>query len=416
VNRARGALAGARAALLLTVPPAREAVAAGWLVFTLATARWMDWGEPIRLHYTTDELQYEALARAAPGLPTEPVTAAAGQRLAPHWIVGVLCDASGIGLHTLYRLVALVVLAALALVVARLTASSGLPLWASAIALGLVMTNPYTCRLLVIAPAMLSDTILVLGSALALLGLVEANAVLAIVGAIVSVCGREGGLAVATGVCVWFALRRRAHAAFAAAAAPALIFAALKIIGSRASLPNPSASDFTVVGPLLHLSRHARELAEHTARVILASPVAVAVLVVALLLLSAGRRRVRRASPLAASLLLTVLLFLQPLAFNPAWVHENESRLASLGIVPLALAAALSWLEIRRQPSRLTIVVTLAAVAVSSLQHRYTWGATYETPARFVGIAVAAAVVVAALVVREWSMRSAVQQSSARPT
>src|SRR5712691_11765295 len=85
--------------------------AAGWIAFACATTRWMEWGEPIRRGYATDELQYESIARAAPGFPHTPVSAAASQRFVGHWIVGVVADATHLGLHTLYRVIVFACLA-----------------------------------------------------------------------------------------------------------------------------------------------------------------------------------------------------------------------------------------------------------------------------------------------------------------
>src|SRR5713101_498503 len=168
--------------------------AAGWIAFACATTRWMEWGEPIRRGYATDELQYESIARAAPGFPHAPVSAAASQRFAAQWVVGVIDDATHIGLHTLYRVTALACLAAIAFVVIRLVLASELPEAAGVVALGLVITNPYAWRLLLIAPAMLSDGLLVLGVAVALLGLLEERPWLAVAGCLIAVLGRETGL------------------------------------------------------------------------------------------------------------------------------------------------------------------------------------------------------------------------------
>ena len=255
---------------------ARLGIAAAWLGFACATTRWMEWGEPIRRGYATDELQYESLAHAAPGLPHVPVSAAAAQRLGAHWVVGILSDFGGVGLHTTYRVVAFTCLALIVIVLVRLTNAFRLPDWAAVMALGLVLTSPYTCRLLLIAPAMLSDALVVLGTAVALLGLAEERPWLAVGGCLLAVLGRETGLAVAVAVCGWLVVRRLLVPALAALLAPAAVFATIKVVGAQASLPNPSARAFTVVAPLLHLPGSARDLVDHFGRVILASPMAFA--------------------------------------------------------------------------------------------------------------------------------------------
>ena len=377
----------------------RLGVAAAWVAFSCATTRWMEWGEPIRRGYATDERQYEALARAAPGLAHAPVSAAAAQRFGPHWVVGVLADLTGLGLHTTYRIVAYACLAALAVVLARLTRACLLPDWAAAMALGLVLTNPYTFRLLLIAPAMLSDGLLVLGVAIALLGLVEERPWIAVWGCLLAVLGREGGLAVAVGVCAWLVARRHIAPAVASLVLPAAAFATIKAVGAQESLPNPPIGPFTVVSPVLHLPGSARELADHFGRVVLASPLSFAILLASIAVLVAERRLRLGMSPFGAALLLASLVVLQPAAFNPAWVQHNESRLAALGIVPLAIAAASACVQTGLRPSAAATAALMAAIAVSSLHHRYTWGSAYETPRIFVAVEAFSAAALAVYVV-----------------
>jgi hypothetical protein len=81
-----------------------------------------------------------------------------------------------------------------------------------------------------------------------------------------------------------------------------------------------------------------------------------------------------RDRPLAAALLLAALVVLQPVAFNPDWVQHNETRLAALGIVPLALAAAAAFARTPAAASRAAGLAAAVLIAVASLHHRYTWG------------------------------------------
>src|SRR5207249_9684362 len=106
-------------------------------------------------------------------------------------------------------------------------------------------------RLLLIAPAMLSDTLLVLGVGVALLGLVEERPWPAVGGCVLAVLGRETALPVAVGVAVWLLARHRRGAALLALVAPAGAFAAVKVVGEMFAAPDPSAHAFTVVSPLL---------------------------------------------------------------------------------------------------------------------------------------------------------------------
>jgi hypothetical protein len=358
----------------------------------------MEWGEPIRRGYATDELQYESIARAAPGFPQTPVSAAASQRFAAHWVVGVVADATHLGVHTVYRVTAFACLAAIAFVVIRLVLASRLPEAAGVVALGLVITNPYAWRLLLIAPAMLSDGLLVLGVGVALLGLIEEEPWLAVVGCLIAVLGRETGLIPAIGVCVSLAVRRHRWAAVSALALPVALFAVVKTLGERFSLPDPSASAFTVVSPLLHLPGTARELADHFGRVVLASPSGLAILAAGLVALRLRGRLRAAGTPLMAGLLLAALVVLQPAAFNPAWVQHNESRLAALGIVPLALAAAAAFASTRAVASRAATALVVAGIALASLHHRYTWGGIVESGRTFVAVEAVVAVALFVLV------------------
>jgi hypothetical protein len=360
----------------------------------------MEWGEPIRRNYATDELQYETIARAAPGLPDAHVSAAAAQRFAAHWLVGVIADVTHLGLHAVYRVAAAACIVVLAAVLVRLALAFELPEPAAVIALGLVLANPYTTRLLLIAPAMLSDELLVLGIALALLGLVEDRPWLAVAGCVVAVLGREMGLPVAVGAGVWLFVGHRRGAAALALMLPAVVFAGAKVVGEQFSQPDPSAGAFTVVSPLLRLPGTARALADHIGRVVLASPVSLALLGAALLALALrGSLRLGR-TPLTAALLLAALTVLQAVAFNPDWVQHNESRLAALGIVPLAFATAAALGATGAITSRPAVAVLVAGVALASLHHRYTWSGLVATPAAFVALEAVVAALLALLVLR----------------
>lgn len=373
--------------------------ALGWIAFTCATMRWLTWGVPIARHYATDELQYETIARAAPGLPDTKISAAASQRFVSHWLVGAAADVTGLGLHTVYRIATWLCLLAIAAVAVRLVVAFDLPLGAGVVALGLVITNPYAWRLPLIAPAMLSDTVLVLGIGIALLGLVENSPPLAIAGCVVAVLGREMGLAVMVVVCVWLLWRRRFAAAAAAFVVPAAAFGVVKLVGETFSFPDPSAAAFTVVSPILRLPGSARELADHFGRVAIAAPAALALVAAGILV----ARRVTR--PLELALVVAAVVFLQPAAFNPDWVQHNETRLAALAIVPLALAAAAAFALTAAARSRAVVGAAVVLVAVASLQHRYTWTGTFLSPKDFVALETAAALALAVLVL--WRGREA---------
>jgi len=103
---------------------------------------------------------------------------------------------------------------------------------------------------------------------------------------------------------------------------------------------------------------------------------------------------------LTAELLLAALTVLQALAFNPEWVQHNESRLAALGIVPLAFAAAAALGATSALASRPAAALFVAGVALASLHHRYTWSGLVASPAAFVALEAVVAAVLAILVLR----------------
>jgi hypothetical protein len=218
---------------------------------------------------------------------------------------------------------------------------------------------------------------------------------------------------VAAGVCAWLTSQHRRGPAVAALVLPAAVFGVVKAVGESFATPDPSASGFTIVSPILRLPGTARELADHFGRVLIAAPTALAILVAALVVLFRRRRRLAmHATPLAAALLLAALVFLQPAVFNPDWVLHNETRLAALAIVPLALAAAAAF---ARTPAAASSAVSISAamlVAVASLHHRYTVGGSFESPRVFVAVEAVCAVALVALIVARSRTRAGVHSSA----
>jgi hypothetical protein len=207
-------------------------------------------------------------------------------------------------------------------------------------------------------------------------------------------------------------LRHRRVPAVVALVLPAAVFGVVKAVGESFATPDPSASGFTVVSPILRLPGTARELADHFGRVLIAAPTALAILVAALVVLFRLRRLKVRATPLAAALLLAALVFLQPAVFNPDWVQHNETRLAALAIVPLALAAAAAF---ARTPAAASSAVSISAavlVGVASLHHRYTVGGSFESPRLFVAVEALAAVALVVLIVARSATRPGVHSSA----
>src|SRR3954471_5375053 len=104
---------------------------AGVLAFLLATNRWT-----APKVWSQDALSYGLMSRAAPGLPDGKVVGSAySGRWIPHYLVGLLSDATGAGLHTAYWIAGIAAVAALTAVVAVLLASLDLPPWLAVLVL-----------------------------------------------------------------------------------------------------------------------------------------------------------------------------------------------------------------------------------------------------------------------------------------
>jgi hypothetical protein len=163
---------------------------------------------------------------------------------------------------------------------------------------------------------------------------------------------------------------------------------------------------------MLRLPETGRELADHFGRVVIAAPTALAILIAALIVLARRKRVKLGATPLTAALLLGALVFLQPAVFNPDWVQHNETRLAALGIVPLAMAAGAAFAQTPAAASSAVGFIAVLLVAVASLHHRYTWGGLLESPRAFVAVEALASVALVALIVMQARTRPDVDSSA----
>ena len=71
----------------------RVAVAAAWLAAVWATTHWYSWQRTIDLLFGSDVVEYERVARASPGFPSEPLPSQHADRFVPHYLIGLLSDA-----------------------------------------------------------------------------------------------------------------------------------------------------------------------------------------------------------------------------------------------------------------------------------------------------------------------------------
>jgi hypothetical protein len=330
----------------------------------LLVQRWPPWEEGIRVQYAWDVRFYELIARAAPGFPETDMLRAYAQRFPSHWLVGALHDATDAPIRTLYRVATLACLALALVAVHRAVVGARAGLRGHALAVGAFAASAYPVHYLLAAPGMLSDAVFVLGLAMALLGLARGGLRLALAGLALAVLGRQTALPVALAAALWVVFApawrpRRAVAAAALIAVPAVLYAVLHVASDGFSRPRPAGiDDLTVIGFLTGVE----PFAEHVGLVVLGIAVPAA-------LVAGAWLRTRGRLPLGP-LLLAAAVVAQPLLLGPLANVSNEPRLAGLAAPALAVAAGALLADARL--SRAETLVCAAAIAVGGLHHRYT--------------------------------------------
>jgi hypothetical protein len=86
---------------------------------------------------------------------------------------------------------------------------------------------------------------------------------------------------------------------------------------------------------------------------------------------SLGARRWPREAFIAIAFAAAVAL--QPLVLAPDWTGRAALRLGALAIVPVAVAVAIVLRPHPRRVATPAVVVAVAAIALGSLRHAYTW-------------------------------------------
>jgi hypothetical protein len=348
----------------VTVRTTRLLVLLGWTAFAVAVQRWFSIADGIRLQFAADSGFYRAIARAAPGFVDEAVLRAYAQRFAPHWLVGVVADATGLSLEAVYRAATVLVLAGALLLLHATLVRIGLEARPYALAVGVLAASAYPLHYLLAAPGMLSDAVFVLGLTALLFGVVRGSLSLALVGIAVATLGRQTALPVGLAAAVWTAVdpawrTRRTVAAVSLVAVPVGLYAVLHLASDGFSAPRPADfDDLTVVGFFTSL----HSIAEHVGLVLLGIAVPAALVAGAWV-----RSRVLAVGPL----LVAAAIVAQPLLLGPLANRSNEPRLAALAVPALVVAAGLMLRGVRLGLAE-TLVVA-AAIAVAGLHHRYTW-------------------------------------------
>ena len=364
-----------------------------------ATNRWMSWDAGIRLLTARDVGSYEAIARAAPGLPSRDLPAHHAERFPVHWVTGALSDLSGVPLHTLYR-VLLVAAIAGTLVALHGVVNGRLAVGAYALVFAAFLLDPYVLRYELLVPGMLADATFVLAVGVTIFGLARRRPWAVLGGIALATAARETALPAALVVIAWIALApdwralpralrggvaggvavvaagiwavtRAVAGGFSAPALPGVHDASA--VASGYSLPAPSLStldDYTILGTLSAPGT----LAEHVARV--ATPLIMPAALVVAALVVARRMGVRPPVAFWASLAMAASIVAQPLLVSPAVLSNNETRLAALGVLPLVAALALLLERIgprlRERLQGRDLAGIGVVLAIGSLHHLYT--------------------------------------------
>ena len=383
-------------------------VACGWLGFVWATTHWYGWQQLIDQRYATDMAEYERVARAAPGLTGQPLPSQHADRFIPHYLVGLLSDLVHVGVRPVYYGCAIVLLLAIAALVAGAVSRLQLGRVEQALCIGALVANPYLFRYLAMAPAMLGDSVFVLGGAIALLGLLRTRGWLLVAGLTIATLGRSEAVVpllvlAPLGVALspdWRCrpLRPRGVVAVSALVVPIAVYGLVRVVDSSFSVADhPGFRGLTIFGSLASLPHGVGHLGLHLARTFVGIAGASGLLAGVLI----ARRRAR-ADPLPfgfwAALGAGIAVSIEAVLLNPDWLDGSEPLLASFGAAFLVVAAALA-LATRDPPAsaiaRVPAAVAIAGLVLTSLHHRYSEISPVGSPLGFALLASAGAAVVA---------------------
>jgi hypothetical protein len=335
-----------------------------------------------------DVLSYQAIAEAAPGLPHLALGSAYTQRFVPNYLVGLFVWSTGLGMHAGYRLVWALALVALVVAFARGLLAARTSQAVFVIAFALFACNPYSLRESILVPGSVEDLTFVVGLGVLMWGLLDRSFALVLLGSAVAILSRQSELVVAPVAAFWVlrgpgwreqedAVRRLR--AIAVLALTAVLYAGVDLLTwSFSTRFEPSFPHDTILPLLVPTGGHLSTLASHLGRCLIPLLVPAAVLLGALVTGRSRDRRARLPFEFYASLAIAAAVIVQPLGVSPAFpgFAHNEQRLVGIGLLPLAVAAAIA-LQCRtvareRLQDRFTFSLVLGALLVGSLHHIFT--------------------------------------------
>lgn len=358
---------------------------AGLLAFLAATNRWMSWVAGYRLLLAHDEIDYRAIARAAPNLPSAKLPEQHAQRFAFHYVIGLIAHSAEVRVESVYAIGVIAVAFALCLVLALILARIGVSTSVFAVCMAVFILNTYSLRYYGIAPAEIADLLFDAGLLVALLGLIDHRFWIVLAGIGFATLARQTALPAAFAVACWtyfgpgwrdeITSLRVGHSVGVVVFSAGLYVLLARVAAPFSASTTPGLAHFTVLADLERLPAGLGNLGQHVLRSINGLLSVAALIAVAVL----SRRRSHRAAPLPfefwGCLLIAASVAIQPLIFSPEYAAHNETRLAvlSLGALVCALAFALRDLERLRGPlAPMTAVALIAVLAVGSLHHLYT--------------------------------------------
>ncbi|HEV2943958.1 MAG TPA: hypothetical protein VGX26_02440 [Solirubrobacteraceae bacterium] len=356
--------------------------------FLLLTNYWT--GLPSHTHpWGTDVISYQEMALPAPGLPHVVIGSAYTQRFVPHYLVGLFNWATASGIHAAYRILWALCFAGLIGVFARALLALRLTKVVFALSFALFLLNPYSLRESILTPGAVQDLTFVLGLGLIMWGLLDDAFALVLAGSAVAILSRQTALLVAPVAAYWVlrgpgwreqAVRLRRGRAIGVILLTAVLYVATDLLTSSFTRRfQPRFPRDTILSLLVPSHGHISTLASHLGRCAIALIIPTTVILAALL---AARLRGSRAERLPfefyASLLIGAAVIIQPIGVSPSFpgFAHNEQRLVGIGLLPIAVAAAIALRQGQRQGvlnlSPIRVGIALVALMVGSLHHIFT--------------------------------------------
>lgn len=173
----------------------------------LLTNRWLSYQEGIDTLKAADTNSYMTIAGAAPALPSLAPSALLPTnhtaRFVLPYLVGTFAHLTGVSHERLFLLATLFFCGLVVWSVHRVLLEIHCSDSQYALAMALLIFNPYMFRYYLAVPAMVNDVVFVAGLALTLLGLVRGGLGIVLVGCLVAIVGRQNALVFLPALGLW---------------------------------------------------------------------------------------------------------------------------------------------------------------------------------------------------------------------